>query len=94
MDAALYKTALPLVTSLLALAIPQGPPLTVVWDDDSGSTLSDVAAGSTGFLSGNKMYECLSAEMEMLADHSTVEYAPWPCAFRSLNSSAEKGEIN
>lgn len=81
MDAALYKTSPPIVTSLLALNVPQGPPLTVVWDDGSDSKLENVAAGSTAFLSGAKMYQCLGEEEKRLVENSSVEYAPWPCTF-------------
>ncbi|ORY66789.1 hypothetical protein BCR35DRAFT_181742 [Leucosporidium creatinivorum] len=90
MDAALYATSPPLVTSLLALSIPSGPPLTVVWDDGSGSVLPNVAAGSTGFLSGAKMYSCLDEEQRALVENSEVEYAPWPYQW----NGASKGNSN
>ncbi|KAI5479430.1 hypothetical protein MNV49_003574 [Pseudohyphozyma bogoriensis] len=77
MDAALYKTSLPLVTTLLAVQVPQGPPLTVRWDDGSNNTMK-VAPGSTAFLSGAKMLSLLSPEQRMMAENSYALYAPHP----------------
>ncbi|KAM0755092.1 Clavaminate synthase-like protein [Meredithblackwellia eburnea MCA 4105] len=77
MDAALFKTDLPLVTTLLAVAVPQGPDLTVQWDDGSGNTMK-VAPGTTGFISGSKMFNLLSEEDKLMCENSTVAYAPYP----------------
>ncbi|GAA5987596.1 hypothetical protein JCM11641_005377 [Rhodosporidiobolus odoratus] len=85
MDASLFKTSLPLVTSLLCLATPsidpmsktRRPPLTVRWDDGSGLEMK-VAAGSTGFVEGSKMLEGLDEETRKWAEGTMVEYAPWP----------------
>ena len=86
MDAALFRTSLPLVTSLLCLATPslapdgtRNPRLTVRWDDGSGLEM-DVEAGSTGFVAGSAVYQALSEEEQKWCDERVVEYAPWPCA--------------
>ncbi|KPV72736.1 uncharacterized protein RHOBADRAFT_55432 [Rhodotorula graminis WP1] len=84
MDAALFRTSLPLVTSLLCLATPsispdgvRNPRLTVRWDDGSGLEM-EVDAGSTGFVAGTAVYEALSDEERRWCDERFVEYAPWP----------------
>lgn len=47
------------------------------WDDGSGLTMP-VHPGQTAFISHVQTYELLSAEEKQVADHSWVEYAPFP----------------
>ncbi|GAA6009853.1 hypothetical protein JCM10207_002133 [Rhodosporidiobolus poonsookiae] len=85
MDASLFRTSLPLVTSLLCLASPsvdpstgeERPELTVRWDDGSGLEMK-VRAGSTGFVEGSRMLERLEGKEKEWVEGAEVEYAPWP----------------
>ncbi|BGP21112.1 hypothetical protein JCM10213_008975 [Rhodosporidiobolus nylandii] len=98
MDASLFRTSPPLVTSLLCLATPSidpttgdaRPPLTVRWDDGSGLEMQ-VAAGSTGFLEGSKMLESLTAEEREWAVGAEVEYAPWPYQWNGPSKGNSNG---
>ncbi|GAA5873047.1 hypothetical protein JCM8547_000016 [Rhodosporidiobolus lusitaniae] len=103
MDASLFRTSLPLVTSLFCLSSPSflpssltssspsqcRDPLTVRWDDHSGLEMK-VHAGSTGFIAGERMWERLSEEERRWAEGCRVEYAPWPYQW----SSTCKGNSN
>ncbi|GAA5890111.1 hypothetical protein JCM5296_004772 [Sporobolomyces johnsonii] len=79
MDCSLFRTSLPLVTSLLCVASPanNGPELTVRWDDGTGYEMK-VKAGATAFLSGSDMLEALNEEERRWVEEAEVEYAPWP----------------
>lgn len=76
-DAALYALNPPKVTTLLALQVPQGPPQTVVYDDDSGDVL-EVPLGTTAFVSGEKAFSALSSEAQDFALRTRARYAPHP----------------
>lgn len=65
------------MTTLHAIKVPQGPPLTVRWDDGSGDEL-EVQAGATAFVSGSSIYSRLSPELKRIVEHSRVTYAPHP----------------
>ena len=78
-DAALYDLYPPRVTTLMAVQLPQGPPQTIQYDDGSGETL-DASLTPTAFVSGQKMFELLSAEDQEFVKTSRVEYAPHPYA--------------
>ncbi|KAE8136497.1 hypothetical protein BDV38DRAFT_293906 [Aspergillus pseudotamarii] len=76
-DAALYDSYPPKVTTLMAVQLPQGPPQTIQYDDGSGETL-EASLAPTAFISGQKMFELLSAEDQEFVKTSRVEYAPHP----------------
>ena len=55
--------------------LPVGAPLTVSFDDESGTTMK-VDPGRTAFLDCTQMYSSLSAEDKAWVEHSRAEYAP------------------
>lgn len=77
MDAPLYDREPPHFTALRALKLPVGPDVSVNWDDGSGLTLKS-APGQTAFVSNTQLYDLLTPEEQLLAEHSWVEYAPFP----------------
>ncbi|KAF9892089.1 hypothetical protein FE257_002495 [Aspergillus nanangensis] len=81
-DAALYDFYPPRVTTLLAVQVPKGRRQTLRYDDGSDDTL-DVPLGTTAFVSGEKMFDLLSAEDKEFARSSCVEYAPHPYIWMS-----------
>lgn len=85
-DAPFYRTHPPKVTSLWTKILPKGADLTARFDDGSGVTMK-VPPGLTAFLDSTKMYESLSDEDKEWVAHSSVEYAPSPCEFRSFSRS-------
>ncbi|GAA5887124.1 hypothetical protein JCM6882_009454 [Rhodosporidiobolus microsporus] len=103
MDASLFRTSLPLVTSLLCLGTPSldpltntlRPPLTVQWTGVGGEPLEmRVLAGATGFVEGERMWELLP-EGDGVGERGwcegcVVEYAPWPYQW----SSPSRGNSN
>jgi alpha-ketoglutarate-dependent taurine dioxygenase len=76
-DAALYKLQPPKVTTLLALEVPKNRQQTLLYDDDSGDTLS-VPLGTTAFVSGARAFRDLSAAQQDFALRTRVRYAPHP----------------
>lgn len=76
-DAALYDLLPPKVTTLLAVEVPKGRRQTILYDDGSDESL-DASLATTAFISGQKMFEMLSAEDQEFANTSKVEYAPHP----------------
>ncbi|GAA5897715.1 hypothetical protein JCM6882_000075 [Rhodosporidiobolus microsporus] len=76
-DAAFYERAPPRVTTLHAIKVPQGPELTVGWDDGSGMEMK-IQAGATAFLSGAAMFRSLTPAQQSLVTHSKIVYAPHP----------------
>jgi xanthine dioxygenase len=77
MDAALYELHPPKVTTLLALAVPQGPDQTVRYDDGTGDELT-VPLGTTVFVSGQKAFDSLSPDQRAFALGTRARYAPHP----------------
>lgn len=64
-------------TTLRAIKLPEGPDVTINWDDGSGYSKTS-KPGLTAFFSGTQLYSLLTDEEKRLADHSWVEYAPYP----------------
>ncbi|EAW11004.1 TauD/TfdA family dioxygenase [Aspergillus clavatus NRRL 1] len=81
-DAALYGLHPPVVTSLLAVKVPRGRRQVVRYDDGTGEEM-EVALGATAFVSGEAMYERLSASEKAFVCASRVEYAPHPYIWMS-----------
>jgi xanthine dioxygenase len=77
MDAPLYEREPPHFTALRAVILPVGPDLTVNWDDGSGLSMK-AKPGQTAFFSNVQLYELLSEEEKIMAENSSVEYAPFP----------------
>jgi len=76
-DAALYKLHPPKVTTLLALEVPENRQQTVLYDDDTGDTLS-VPLGTTAFVSGARAFRDLTPAQQDFALRTSVRYAPHP----------------
>ncbi|EJU02742.1 Clavaminate synthase-like protein [Dacryopinax primogenitus] len=76
-DAALYDLSPPKVTTLYALAVPQGEAQVCRYDDGTGDELP-VPLGTTAFVSGKTMFDLLPPEMKSVAVRTTVKYAPHP----------------
>ena len=90
-DAALFgKLNPPLVTSLLAVDIPEPRKQTLLYDDGTEDTLQ-VPLGTTAFVSGYKMFDLLTPEQQDLAMTSKVEYAPHPYIWISTAKSRSDG---
>jgi alpha-ketoglutarate-dependent taurine dioxygenase len=89
-DAALYALNPPKVTSLLAVKVPAGRRQTLRYDDGTGEELN-VPLGTTAFVSGEKMFDLLSAEDKELAIGAQVEYAPHPYVWMSPARSRSDG---
>lgn len=76
-DAALYAKHPPRVTTLLALAVPEGAPQTIRYDDGFGDTLVAPLA-TTAFVSGEYAFSQLSPEAKAFALRARVRYHPHP----------------
>ncbi|OLN81354.1 putative dioxygenase C576.01c-like protein 5 [Colletotrichum chlorophyti] len=89
-DAALYGLAPPVATTLLAVRVPGGRKQTLRYDDGSGDEMS-VPLGTTAFVSGCAMYDCLSPEDQAFVRTTKVEYAPHPYVWMSSAKSRSDG---
>ncbi|KAH8651229.1 alpha-ketoglutarate dependent xanthine dioxygenase [Xylariales sp. PMI_506] len=89
-DSAMYDLDPPLVTSLLAVKVPQGRRQTCRYDDGSGDVL-DVPLGTTAFFSGYKLYDLLSEEEKEFVRGSKVEYAAHPYIWISEAKARSNG---
>ncbi|KAK5108761.1 Alpha-ketoglutarate-dependent xanthine dioxygenase xan-1 [Meristemomyces frigidus] len=89
-DAALYGLHPPLVTTLLAVQVPQTSPQTLHYDDGTGDELQ-VSRGSTAFVSSYRTYDLLSAEDQLFARTTKVQYAPHPYIWMSRAKSRSDG---
>ncbi|KAH8879438.1 TfdA family taurine catabolism dioxygenase TauD [Thozetella sp. PMI_491] len=89
-DAALYGLAPPIVTSLLAVRVPSGRRQVCRYDDGTGEEL-EVPLGTTAFVSGYTMLDCLSPEDQEFARTTRVEYAPHPYIWMSGAKSRSDG---
>lgn len=78
------------MTALRCIQAPKGPNLTVRWDDGSGSTIQ-TKPGETAFVSGVQLYNLLSHEDQMLADHSCWEAAPHPYTWKGTRKQRSTG---
>ncbi|CAK7275096.1 Alpha-ketoglutarate-dependent xanthine dioxygenase xan-1 [Sporothrix epigloea] len=89
-DAALYGLAPPIATTLLAVKVPSGRRQTCRYDDGTGDVL-DVPLGTTAFVSGENMYDMLSAEDQEFVRTTRVEYAAHPYIWMSGAKSRSDG---
>ncbi|KAF9873144.1 alpha-ketoglutarate dependent xanthine dioxygenase [Colletotrichum karsti] len=77
-DAPLYSRDPPWFTAFHVVQLPEGPPVTIRWDDGSGLSMES-APGRTPFFCCSQLYEELLNEQERrVADNSWVEYAELP----------------
>ncbi|KXS98168.1 hypothetical protein AC578_6423 [Pseudocercospora eumusae] len=76
-DAPLYDRDPAWFTTLRCIKQPKGPDVTINWDDGSGYSLKS-KPGRTAFFSSSQLYEMLTPEEQQMADHSWVEYFPYP----------------
>jgi alpha-ketoglutarate-dependent taurine dioxygenase len=90
-DAALYGLHPPKVTSLLAVRVPSGRQQTLRYDDGTGDELPGVPLGTTAFVSGEAMYEQLSAADQAFVRAAKIEYAPHPYIWMSACKSRPDG---
>lgn len=90
-DAALFgKLNPPMVTSLLAVDIPEPRTQTLLYDDGTGDELA-VPLGTTAFVSGYKMFDLLTPEQQTFALTSKIEYAAHPYIWISTAKSRSDG---
>lgn len=90
-DAALYGPLNPpLVTSLMAVSLPEPRKQTLLYDDGSNDTLP-VPLGTTAFASSYKMFDLLSPAQKQFAMTSRIEYAPHPYIWISSAKSRPDG---
>ncbi|KAI0379040.1 Clavaminate synthase-like protein [Hypomontagnella monticulosa] len=89
-DAALYGLAPPVVTTLLAVKVPDGRRQVCRYDDGTGDEL-DVPLGTTAFVSGYSMYDLLSETDKEFVRNTKVEYAPHPYIWISNAKSRSDG---
>lgn len=76
-DAALYDREPAWFTTLRCIQRPTSPKVTVHWDDGSGYTMES-EPGLTAFFSNVQTYDLMTTDEQKMADHSWVEYAPFP----------------
>jgi alpha-ketoglutarate-dependent taurine dioxygenase len=76
-DAPLYAREPAWFTTLRCVKRPQSPKVTVHWDDGSGQTL-ETEPGLTAFFSNVQTYDMMTEAEKKTAEHSWVEYAPYP----------------
>jgi alpha-ketoglutarate-dependent taurine dioxygenase len=76
-DAPLYAREPAWFTTLRCVKRPTSPKITTHWDDGSGLTLES-EPGLTAFFSNVQTYDLLTEEEKKIADHSWVQYAPFP----------------
>jgi alpha-ketoglutarate-dependent taurine dioxygenase len=69
MDAPLYDREPALFTTLRCIKQPQGPDVTIAWDDDSGHSMKS-KPGLTGFFSSSQLYNLLTEDEQCVADNS------------------------
>jgi alpha-ketoglutarate-dependent taurine dioxygenase len=89
-DAALYGLHPPVVTTLLAVQVPQGRRQTLRYDDGTGDELN-VPLGTTAFVSGYTMYDILSPADQEFVRTTKVEYAAHPYIWMSPAKSKSDG---
>ncbi|KAJ5875857.1 uncharacterized protein N7529_001441 [Penicillium soppii] len=89
-DSAMYNLDPPLVTTLLAVKVPQGRRQICRYDDGTDATL-DVPLGTTAFFSGYRLYDMLSDEEQHFVRTSKAEYAPHPYIWMSKAKSRSNG---
>jgi hypothetical protein len=69
MDAPLYDREPALFTTLRCIKQPQGPDVTIGWDDDSGYSMKS-KPGLTGFFSNSQLYNIMTEDEQRIADNS------------------------
>lgn len=90
-DAALFgKLNPPLVTSLLAVDLPEPRTQTLVYDDGTNDSLP-VPLGTTAFASSYTMFDLLSEKQKEFVLTSRIEYAPHPYVWMSSAKSRPDG---
>ncbi|KAH8657842.1 alpha-ketoglutarate dependent xanthine dioxygenase [Xylariales sp. PMI_506] len=76
-DAPLYGKDPAWFTTLRCVKRPTEPEVNIRWDDGSGHAMKS-EPGLTAFFSNVQAYELMTEEERKIADHSWVEYAPYP----------------
>ena len=76
-DAPLYAREPAWFTTLRCVKRPRSPEMTVHWDDGTGQTMK-TEPGLTAFFSNVQAYDLMTETEKKIADHSWVEYAPYP----------------
>lgn len=89
-DAALYDLNPPLVTTLMAVSVPNTAPQTLLYDDSSNATLQ-LPRGSTVFASSYRTYDLLSDADKQFARTTKVQYAPHPYIWLSKCKALSNG---
>ncbi|USP82227.1 hypothetical protein yc1106_09501 [Curvularia clavata] len=76
-DAPLYAREPAWFTTLRCIKRPRLPKISIHWDDGTGQTL-ETEPGLTAFFNNVQTYDLMTEEEKKMADHSWVEYAPYP----------------
>ncbi|KAK5108471.1 hypothetical protein LTR62_008289 [Meristemomyces frigidus] len=76
-DAPLYDREPAWFTTLRCIKQPQGPDVTIEWDDGTGYSMQS-RPGLTAFYSNSQLYSMMSPEEQQMADYSWCEYWPHP----------------
>eukprot|EP00201_Polytomella_parva_P023700 CAMPEP_0175048854 /NCGR_PEP_ID=MMETSP0052_2-20121109/6423_1 /TAXON_ID=51329 ORGANISM="Polytomella parva, Strain SAG 63-3" /NCGR_SAMPLE_ID=MMETSP0052_2 /ASSEMBLY_ACC=CAM_ASM_000194 /LENGTH=468 /DNA_ID=CAMNT_0016312969 /DNA_START=35 /DNA_END=1441 /DNA_ORIENTATION=+ len=96
-DSALYDLAPPVVTTLLAIHVPDNASkrqkiiTDVAADQASPTTYVESSQASTCFFSGTNAYAALTAEEKTFAKNTIVVYAPHPYIFISKCKATDDG---
>ncbi|CZT03719.1 uncharacterized protein RCO7_07604 [Rhynchosporium graminicola] len=77
MDGPGYRIDPPWFSSFRTIKLPNGPDQTVNWDDGSGLSMK-AKPGRTAFFSSAQLYDLLTDEEKIMADHSWVEHMHHP----------------
>lgn len=76
-DGIVYGTHPSRVTSFRVIKSPEGPDVTVRWDDGTGREMK-MRPGGTAFISSAQIYDLMTDEEKQMADNSSWEIAPHP----------------
>lgn len=79
-DAPLYAREPAWFTTLRCIKRPRSPKISIHWDDGTGQIL-ETEPGLTAFFNNVQTYDLMTEEEKKMADHSWVEYAPYPYAW-------------
>jgi len=90
MDAPLYGREPPWFTTLRCIKRPTQPEMSIRWDDGTGRMIK-CEPGLTAFFSNVQTYDLMTEEERKIADHSWVEYAPYPYQWISKCSGKTTG---
>ncbi|KUJ23861.1 Clavaminate synthase-like protein [Mollisia scopiformis] len=80
-DGIIYGAHPSRITTFRCVKLPQGPDLTIRWDDAGTERVMQCQPGCTAFISGAQLYSLLTDNEKMMVDNSFWEPAPYPFAW-------------